>query len=252
MKKLFMLGLLFVLVGCTARAKVEETGVPTFEPSSTPKIIEYDLTSEGSKIKMDSYSTSVYFPIVDGVVTYPDGTTDEFANGVSVINMDGEEDFWLYDAYFPDELIAIDLENSNRVDGGEPSDDLYLSESQFKVLSTGFPVYVSRNLPESYVFVEDSRHINDIIDGILGLEYTNEVGEIDVFVAYRYSTHIPEGYEMNESFRVIRDEVTFYVWRMKEFTEVESYVSQNQNFPAMMWIRLNRGETLCTLCSTFK
>lgn len=252
MKKLLIVGMLLMLAGCNIQSKYEETENTEKKETSIPEIVESTSPRNGSKINIDLYPTETYYPIVEGVVTYPNGKRDEFMNGVSVINMDGEEEYWLYESYFPDELIEFDLKKSNLIDAGERSDDFYLKERQFKVLNTGFPVYVSRNLPQKYFFAQDSLRMTEIIDGVLGIEYVNGTGELVTFVAYRYSNYLPTGFEINESFRIIRDEVTFYVWRLKEFTEVEKYIEQNQNFPAEMWISMNRGESLCTVCATFK
>ncbi|MFV0479654.1 MAG: hypothetical protein ACK5LZ_03675 [Anaerorhabdus sp.] len=93
MKKLLIVLMILGIVGCSSKGtepQPSETPEVTLTPEPT-EVVQEDFTE--SKINIELYKVDEYYPIVDGVVTYPDGTTEEFSNGEDVYQLDGSDTY---------------------------------------------------------------------------------------------------------------------------------------------------------------
>ncbi len=160
MKKLLVILIILGVVGCSSKGTEPQPSKPTevvVEPTSTPH--------PDSKINIDLYKVDEYYPVVDGVVTYPDGTTEEFSNGFEHISQgDGVTLIrTLHSVWFSQNDIST--YRSSTVNYGLGYDyNLLLIEEKF-------PVFIHEELPEGFYFRESSRLELNTVDGIIGVEY---------------------------------------------------------------------------------
>ncbi len=225
MKKLLVLLMILGVVGCSSK-RTEPQPSGTSEDAITPEptdIAQEDFTE--SKINIDLYKVDEYYPIIDGIVTYPDGTTEEFNNGFMMINLGGGDDYWalyehtggetpVFKTYFPD---------------GPYSDEL---------VSELFYVGVNSAFSDQYQFIQDSEAVNGEVDGVFGIEYTDEDGRVYPYVLYRYSTGIPKDQDIQEAFRIISSSSTYYVWRIKDYDSLEVFSDEVEQYGrqlAILW-----------------
>ncbi|MFV0379477.1 MAG: hypothetical protein ACK5KQ_01445 [Anaerorhabdus sp.] len=220
MKKIVVLLMALLVVGCSSNRKEQQTTktpVIIETPESTTVVYEDDFTE--SKINIDLYKADEYYPVVDGVVTYPDGKTEEFSNGELVPMLDGSETsvFRLYELSIEKGKIFT-ITKDDAVQNEYP----HYRENINDLMYVTVPV----DMPDNYNFVESSEVNNDLIDGVFGVEMIDKDGKKIPYVIYRYSTHIPKGYDINESFRIINGDKTCYIWRIKEYDYLKGFYDE--------------------------
>ncbi len=220
MKRLFIVFLALGMVGCTTQQGGEITMTPesTQKPEETEVVVEPSESDfKESKIDIDLYKVDEYYPVVDGVVTYPDGSTEEFTNSAYLdidVDANGENDVYLYETRFSQDTIERFTK--------EP--DCYSPDCYRLVLvNENLPVWVYETLPEGFSFEESTNKDAGIIDGVFGIDFENKSGDKIPYVVYRYSNYIPKGYEINESFRISTDKTSYYLWRIKDYDNINEF-----------------------------
>ncbi len=246
MKKLLVLLMILGAVGCSSkRTEPQPGGTP--DPESTEGTNE-DFTE--SKINIDLYKVDEYYPVVDGVVTYPDGSTEEFSNGEEVYSLDGsgKNVFRLY------QLIVEDRDRFVQTKEGALQNEYpFYRENISDVMN----VAVKVDIPENYNFVQSSEVVVDLMDGVFGIEMLDIDGRKIPYLIYRYSTHLPKGYELNDSFRIIDGGQTYYIWRIKEYDYLkgfydETYGDDVNGRPYALWWGAIDGDSFNPHLFTFR
>ncbi len=211
MKKLLIVAICIGLVGCTTKeSEPQESATPTPTPEET------STAYFESKINIDLYKADEYYPIVDGVVTYPDGTTEEFSNGETVPKLDGTGEY-AYSLYEEEQ----DLSRLDNLMSKEEAQEMNLPYYQENIEGL-FSVRVRVDTPSDYKFSQSQFSIDEIIDGVFGVEKITSQGEFP-YVIYRYSNHIPQGEDINDSFRVKIGNNTYYFWRIKDYDSLRVF-----------------------------
>lgn len=220
MKRLLVILMTLSLVGCSSNGtspRTTETPVASLTPAPTEVVVKPTIMPHpNSKINIDLYKSNEYYPVVDGVVTYPDGTTEEFNNGYEAPeNM--TVDYILYadncDSYSE---YATDKEMAAKMEYGGY---LYVE----KIHPTMCALTMSM-VSDDYIFTQSSEEISEkIVDGVFGIEYIGGDSSPLPYVMYRYSNYIPKGESINDSFRITSKEIDYYVWRIKDYDDLEGF-----------------------------
>lgn len=224
-KKFLVLLMILGIVGCSSNGtepEVTETPDVTVTPEPTEVVVEPIATPHpDSKINIELYKVDEYYPVVDGVVTYPDGTTEEFNNGFWGEDQggSGEDKYYLFQNVISNEWIQGELQRQK--DG---TDEIY-RYLEFVVLPDGFNFYLVKNeRPEILYYSYSSKVENDVVDGVFGYDSISDNGSVYTEILLRYCTQIPKGYDINEAINIIAGSKSFYVWRIGDFDEDQSVV----------------------------